>query len=127
MSLPPSRVPPDDELRIELSALRTQNPTLGIVKTHGLLLSTHPGWQVSEKRVRRMLKEPAGAVAPPCDDGKLHPSSRVIDKLDVGKWTSKVVVRYFDRVKGKGLVVKEAIEEGEFVWKEDPFVIAPEW
>ena len=43
------------------------------------------------------------------------------------KWTSKVEVRYFDKIKGKGLVAKEKIEEGQVVWKEDPFALAPEW
>ena len=31
------------------------------------------------------------------------------------------------RKKGKGLVASEDIAEGEVVWKEDPFVLAPEW
>ena len=29
--------------------------------------------------------------------------------------------------KGKGLVAKERITSGETVWKEDPFILAPEW
>ncbi len=29
--------------------------------------------------------------------------------------------------KGKGLVATEDIAQGETLWREDPFVIAPEW
>jgi hypothetical protein len=30
-------------------------------------------------------------------------------------------------MKGKGLVAAEVIEAGEEIWKEDPFVVSPEW
>jgi hypothetical protein len=128
-------VPAEEELKTALVALRSQNPALGIPKTHALLLSTHPGWSVSEKRIRKVLKEVAGSngaadVTKNGDaaaNGIVYPSSRVIEKLDVGKWTKKVEVRFFDRVKGKGLVAKERIEEEEEIWKEDPFVVAAEW
>ena len=33
--------------------------------------------------------------------------------------------KYFEREKGKGPVAKDLISEGQVVWKEDPFVIAP--
>jgi hypothetical protein len=133
-----SHVPSNEELRAELLILKSENPTLGIVKTHARLLSTHPGWSVSEKRVRKIIKELGNDASPPNGDGgeeetdpththMVYPTSRVIEKLDVGKWTNKVQVRYFSRKKGKGLVAKERIETGEVIWKEDPFVIAPEW
>ena len=57
----------------------------------------------------------------------VYPSSRVIDQLDLAKWSEKIEVRYFNRLKGKGLIARERIEEGDVIWKEDPFVIAPEW
>ncbi|KAH9957514.1 hypothetical protein BC827DRAFT_1157234 [Russula dissimulans] len=37
------------------------------------------------------------------------------------------IVKYFDKKKEKGLVAREPISEGQLVWKEDPFIIAPEW
>jgi hypothetical protein len=46
-------VPSDDELKLALGSLRVENPTLGIAKTQGLLLSINPTWTVSEKRVRK--------------------------------------------------------------------------
>ena len=60
-------------------------------------------------------------------DQTLHPISRIIEGLDVSRWTTKVRVEYFDRHKGKGLVATERITEGEVLWKEDPFILAPEW
>ena len=40
---------------------------------------------------------------------------------------AKVAVKHFGKKKGKGLVAKEVVEEGETIWKEDPFILAPEW
>ena len=120
--------PSEDDLKSALLALKTQNPTLGIPKIHALLLSTHPEWTVSEKRTRKILQteglvlNSAGGVP-----GQVYPSSGLIEGLDVSKWTTKVEVKYFGKTKGKGLVAKEHIAEGDTIWKEDPFVLAPEW
>jgi hypothetical protein len=122
-----AHVPTDDELETELRALTAlpENRTLGIAKTRAALLSTHPGWTVSEKRVRKALaaKDAPAATTPE----RMYPTSRVIEGLDVGQWTDKVEVRYMGRDKGKGLVARVDIDDGEVVWKEDPWVIAPEW
>jgi len=56
-----------------------------------------------------------------------YPSSTLVEGLDLSRWTTSIKVKYFDRIKGKGLVAKEPISEGQVVWKEDPFIIAPEW
>ncbi|ESK93322.1 putative set-like protein [Moniliophthora roreri MCA 2997] len=120
--------PSDVDLREALKSLKSTNPTLGIPKIHALLLQTHPEWLVSEKRTRKFLQseglvlstEPAVLKTP-------YPSSRVIRDLDVQKWSTKVEVKYFNKNKGKGLVAKEEIAEGEVIWREDPFVVAPEW
>ncbi|KAK1222402.1 hypothetical protein PQX77_014735 [Marasmius sp. AFHP31] len=126
--------PSDNELKEVLRSLKTSNPALGIPKVHALLLQTHPEWLVSEKRTRKFLQNEGLVIsADPNgnsfqDKGKApYPSSRVIPNLDVAKWSTKVEVKYFNKRKGKGLVAKEKIAEGEAIWKEDPFVIAPEW
>lgn len=49
------------------------------------------------------------------------------DKLNIGQFSKKIEVRYFDKAKGKGLIAKEDIGEREIIWKENPFIIAPEW
>ncbi|KAF9221748.1 SET domain-containing protein [Gyrodon lividus] len=123
----------EDELRAALVTLKKDNPTLGVVKTHTLLLEINPSWAVSEKRVRKILQS-EGLVVTEKDNGStndavltIHPTSRLNKSLDVNKWCSKVKVHHFNAVKGKGLVATEEISEGEVLWREDPFVLAPEW
>lgn len=134
-------VPSEPELLAALVDLRAQNPALGITKLHALLLAGHPEWTVSAKRTKKILQSEGLALGPPSNqdlekhkaDGSApgadspFPVSKLVEGLDVAKWTSKVEVKYFGRSKGKGLVAKERIAEGEVVWKEDPFVLAPEW
>lgn len=121
------------ELRAALISLKKENPTLGVVKIHTLLLEAHPTWAVSEKRVRKILQS-EGLIATEKDNGlgisptiAIYPVSRLNKSLDVTKWSSKVEVHYFNAIKGKGLVATEKISEGEVLWKEDPFILAPEW
>lgn len=47
--------------------------------------------------------------------------------MDGREVSAKVKVEYFGSEKGKGLVATETIDEGEEIWKEEPFIIAPEW
>jgi len=141
--------PPEEDLKTAVLSLKKEHPALGITKIHALLLSENPAWAVSEKRLRRILKnsdpqqqlqqqqqrQAAGSVDGGSPAGQpsiasethAYPSSTLVEGLDVVKWSTAVEVKYFDRRKGKGLVAKEQISEGQVVWKEDPFVIAPEW
>ncbi|KAJ2996216.1 hypothetical protein NUW54_g7267 [Trametes sanguinea] len=120
--------PAEDELKSALLELKSANPTLGISKIHAQLLATHPEWTVSEKRTRKVLQG-EGLVnnANGGTPGQLYPSSKLIEGLDVSKYSEKIEVKYFSKIKGKGLVAKEPIKEGETIWKEDPWVLAPEW
>lgn len=126
-------IPQESELTDALISLKKNNPSLGISKVHTLLLQTYPDWTVSEKRTRKILQTQGlivsdpGPMSPESVDSRIFPSSRVIDSLDISQWTSKVKVKYFNKKKGKGLVAAKVIEEGEPIWKEDPFIIAPEW
>jgi hypothetical protein len=157
--------PSEEDLNAVLTSLKKAHPALGITKLHALLLSENPSWTVSEKRLRRILKNNNSNAGPPIlttlqsatptggggglasssssgsetvvhhpdddgdDDGDAHvyPSSTLVENLDVSRWTPAIEVKYFDKKKGKGLVAKEPISEGQVVWKEDPFIIAPEW
>lgn len=74
-----------------------------------------------------MLQSEGLTLASPNDMKKIWPSSKINDTLNVAHFSKKIEVRFFDKAKGKGLVAKEDIVEGEIVWKEDPFIIAPEW
>ncbi|KAF8260082.1 SET domain-containing protein [Lactarius quietus] len=126
--------PPDEALKPAIQSLRTQHPTLGVAKLHALLLSENAQWTVSEKRLRRMMTAEGLTLQPQpqrkaaAEPGAhIYPSSALVEGLDVAKWTVAVEIKYFDKKRGKGLIAKEPISEGQIVWKEDPFIIAPEW
>ncbi|KAF8521089.1 SET domain-containing protein [Hysterangium stoloniferum] len=129
--------PSDEELIAALRPLRLENPTLGLAKFHALLLKRQPSWTVSEKRFRKVVQNNGLSALKAAESGshevesesesKIYPTFRINEGLDVTKWTSKVEVKYFGRKKGKGLVAKGAIAKGETIWKEDPWIIAPEW
>ena len=134
-----SSSPSDEVLKSALLELRQQNPSLGIPKVHALLLKTHSDWTVREKRVRKILQAEGLVIGPPKPRSKdeerngknsdklVYPSSKLIQGLNIQQWTSKVEVKDFGLGKGKGLVATEEIEEGDVLWKEDPWIIAPEW
>ncbi|KAF8192761.1 hypothetical protein K438DRAFT_1906839 [Mycena galopus ATCC 62051] len=115
--------PSDDELQDALIQLKSAHPALGIPKLHARLRADFPAWAVSEKRMRKIL----AAIAPPKETAPPHPSSQLVEGLDISQWTARVDVRVFDKKKGKGLVATQKIAAGETIWVEDPFVIAPEW
>jgi len=120
--------PAENELTAALVQIKKENPSLGVSKVHALLLKTYPDWIVSEKRAKKILQlEGLTTSALPADPNAIYPSSRVIQSLDVNKWTNKVKVKMFDKRKGKGLVASVAIPEGDLIWKEDPFIVAAEW
>ena len=128
--------PSEEDLKSTAVSLKKAHPALGIARLHALLLSENPAWTVSEKRLRRILnaeglivhqqKQDITASAP-SSAVALYPSSTLVEGLNVAKWSTAIEVKYFGRQKGKGLIAKEPISEGQVVWKEDPFIIAPEW
>ena len=113
--------PNESDLTVALVKLRAQNPTLGIGKLHALLVTAHPDWIVSEKRTKKVLQNEGLVLAPPnqnhnhdvkpSNEDVPMPTSRVVEGLDVAKWTSKVEVKYLGKSKGKGLVATERIAE----------------
>jgi hypothetical protein len=130
MSTSRNVIPTEDEVRKAAIELKKGNPTSGVAKIHSLLLGANQSWTVSEKRVRKILQS-EGLVrsdgTPSVTTNIIHPSFRLNQSLDIDKWTSRVEVKYFDAIKGKGLVAKENIAKGDVLWKEDPFILAPEW
>jgi hypothetical protein len=131
MSTSRNIIPTEDEVRKAAIELKKGNPASGIAKVHSFILDANPSWTVSEKRVRKILQSEglvrSDAGTPSSTTNTIHPSFRLNKSLDVNKWTSKVEVKYFDAIKGKGLVAKENIAKGDVLWKEDPFILAPEW
>lgn len=150
MPVPPS----DEELLPVIESLKQANPTLGIAKFHSLLLNENPQWTVSEKRIKKILGQlglgPSIVDKSSASGGQIFPQSQLNQNLKLDQWTcklsssagctsnrphrhsreeliAKVAVKQFGKEKGKGLVATQVIEVGEEVWKEDPFVVAPEW
>jgi hypothetical protein len=137
MAVERTELPSDDDLAAALSALRVSNATLGAAKLHAALLDAHPSWSVSEKRARKTLQSAGLSLSAPVGtatalvqkgkNGRLYPRSQRTAGLDIAALTTKVEVKDFGPGKGKGLVATAPIAEGEVVWKEDPWVLAPEW
>ncbi|KAG8908244.1 SET domain-containing protein 5 [Tulasnella sp. 403] len=145
--------PSDADLLAAIVQCQSQdgNANLGASKIHELLLAANPNWIVSDKRLRKTLRfqreqgtengtieSPKRPPKPkrekgktkeiPDDDGILkHPTSQLNQDLQIDAWTKKVQVKYFDDVRGKGLVATEDIKAYNHIWKEDPFVYSPLW
>ncbi|KZO98483.1 SET domain-containing protein [Calocera viscosa TUFC12733] len=130
--------PPDNALIPVVKALRASQPSLGAAKLNVLLLKEHPEWTVSEKRLKKVLQTegltlttgPAvtnGKSKGPTDANTKYPTSKLNPHLDISAFTEKVDAVFISEQKGKGLVAKAPIGEGELLWREDPFVHAAEW
>ncbi|KAF9054030.1 hypothetical protein BJ165DRAFT_1522611 [Panaeolus papilionaceus] len=151
-----STAPSEEELAKALISLKAEHPMLGISKVHALLLKTYPDWLVGEKRTKKVLQnhglvvqtpvqatedelpptsghsngEPSGSGSGTSSGEKekmVYPTSRVVNNLELDHWSKKVGVKFFDKKKGKGLVAIQDIDQGEVVWREEPFILAPEW
>jgi hypothetical protein len=121
--------PSDEELRAAAISLKGDNPLFGVARLRTLLLQDNPTWALSEGRLKKILHSEGliNKQQTPSTGGVMHPSSQLIEDLDIEKWTHRIEVKVFDKSKGKGLVAKEKIVHGDTIWKEDPFIIAPEW
>lgn len=127
--------PADDELSAAVAAVRTAHPDLGILKLWGALKEQHPEWTVSEKRFRKVLSSLGGSAA--SSSGPSVPAGHVaedelvaqtgLDKtLDIPSLAPKVKAKLFGGTKGKGLVARSKLEQGEMLWQEEPFVAVPD-
>lgn len=129
-------VPSDEDLAIAVSSTRSTHPELGIAKLLAQLKLDHPTYSVSEKRFRKTLTtlQPQsngsnGHVAGNGSDEKSKDGSKDLI-ADTGldstiDWSvaPKIKVKMFRDGKGKGLVAREKILEGEVLWSEDPWII----
>ncbi|KAI0297053.1 hypothetical protein B0F90DRAFT_1876045 [Multifurca ochricompacta] len=97
--------PPEEYLKSAVVSLKKDHPSLGIAKFHTLLLSENPTWTVSEKRLRRILNAKASYYSHRSNNNNNNTKKPLL-QLDLRALP---------------------ISEGQIVWKEDPFIIAPEW
>lgn len=128
-------VPSDEDLAAALTDLRGSNPSLGASKLHTKLLEAHTNWSVSEKRVKKSLAANNLVIQSPSsnsvssnasDDALPIPKYRVIQNFNVSQYSPKIKVVDFKPPKGKGLVATAPISQGEELWTESPFVVAPD-
>ncbi|KIR28868.1 putative protein lysine methyltransferase SET5 [Cryptococcus deuterogattii LA55] len=117
--------PSDDILLPALASLRENHPDKGILKLLAQLKVDHPEWAVSEKRFRKALQ-----LAPSPGDGEADPSEKALvadtgldPSIDVKSIAPKVEVKMFAGGKGKGLVAKEGLKQGEMLWQEEPWIV----
>lgn len=131
-------MPTDDELRTAVRDVRDANPALGVLKLWAAVKEAN-GWAVSEKRFRKTLAEVGGTIsgagataAPKKKKGKgaksrrvgdhLEPETHLDSTLDIASIAPKVEVSMFGGARGKGLVAKSELLEGEMIWREEPFI-----
>jgi hypothetical protein len=120
-----SIAPPEDALVKAVKGIRVEYPSLGASKLLVILRQKNPGWSLSEKRLRKVLQqENLVATAAPA---AVHPISKIDEGVDASIWTSQVAIKQFNEVKGKGLVAKQKLTEGDILWKEDPWIFASDW
>ncbi|KAK0506027.1 hypothetical protein EDD18DRAFT_1342366 [Armillaria luteobubalina] len=147
-----SATPNDETIQSVISSIRSSFPGLGTAKLHTAVIDARPEWKgvVGEKQIRRVIanstsKKDAETEGPIKENDALITKTKT-KKKKKAKATARVTyptssllpdsaltlppavaVRYFDKQKGKGLVALGRIEEGETLWKEDPWILAPEW
>jgi len=119
-------VPSEEELSKIVTSLREAHPELGVVKLLAQLKVEHPTLSVSEKRLRKTLA-PSTSAASTFDEkvSKDATADLVADtgldaSLDVSEL--KIKVRMFKGGRGKGLVAREKILQGEVIWSENPWI-----
>lgn len=130
MAATPSVAPSDEELSPVVTKLRTENPSTGVPKLLQQLKSEHSDWAVSEKRLRKLLQAlnlPSTAVDSTGGDGDgetgLVADTGLDPSINVGGIAPKVKARMFGGEKGKGLVAREKILQGEVLWSEEPWIV----
>ena len=120
-------VPSEGELSKIVTSLREAHPELGVVKLLAQLKVEHPTLSVSEKRLRKTLAPSTSAAASTSYEkvSKDATADLVADtgldaSLDVSEL--KIKVRMFKGGRGKGLVAREKILQGEVIWSENPWI-----
>jgi hypothetical protein len=129
--------PSDEELYTCITQLRSQHPVTGILKLLSQLKLDQPTWTVSEKRFRKALQHVSvdnegDAKEAPGELDDTKPSeldvTTGLDPTVDATVAPKVKVKMFKGGKGKGLVAREKLLEGEILWTEEPWIVtADRW
>lgn len=97
--------------------------SLSGAKLHGLVKKKHPNWQVSEKRVKTLLKKYGLSNS---GDQTPYTYAKDITSLPTTNVDFPEAVRLIMTTKrGKGLYAKHDIKKGTVIWEEKPFFLVP--
>lgn len=97
--------------------------SLGGAKLHALVKKKHPNWQVSEKRVKALLKQYGLAAS---GDQTPFTYAKDITSLPTPNVTFPDCVNLVMTSKrGKGLYAKKSLKKGELLWEEGPLFMVP--
>jgi hypothetical protein len=118
-----STVPTDDELLPAYRRIKERDPSLGLAKVLAQLKLANPEWAVSEKRLRKVVAGVQVDHSSAADEAGLVADTGLDPTIDIANIAPKVKARLFGGEKGKGLVAREKIQQGEVVWQEDPWIV----
>lgn len=97
--------------------------SLSGAKLHALVKKKHPNWQLSEKRVKTLLKKYGLATT---GDQAPYTYAKDITSLPTPHVELPEAVQLVMTAKrGKGLYAKYAIKKGEVIWEEKPLFLVP--
>ncbi|PKI85396.1 hypothetical protein MVES_000236 [Malassezia vespertilionis] len=113
-------VPSDDEIIAAAKPALTSAQVPGIAKLHAALAQEH-NWVLSEKRLKKVVTS-AGLRKDTSQRKPWVPVSHIDEAVPL---PDSVETRYFDPVKGRGLVAKHAIAKGDTIFVEDAYCAAP--
>ncbi|KAJ2880383.1 hypothetical protein IWW38_005959, partial [Coemansia aciculifera] len=131
--------PTEPDLQAAISAIKASSPELGIVRVCAALREGNPTWQLSEKRVRRImislgLVQASGTDAADTGASNKSVAASLVPKSYIapgdfvhalGK--GQVEVKYIDGTKGKGVFASNNFGKGENIFEETPFAWYPRW
>lgn len=104
---------------IELWKQDPSTEDLGAGKLHAMVKKTHPNWQLSEKRVRTLLKK-FGLMANQPQPTYAHEiKSQFTPDLQLPE--SGLVRLQMTKNRGKGLYAMRFIKKDTLIWSEEPF------
>lgn len=105
-------VPTDEDIALSLARVRSLYPGLGALKVLASIKSEHPEWSLSEKRLKKIINL----------NSPLQAQTGLDSSIDIKGIAPKVQVKLFPHGKGKGLVAREKILQGEVIWQEEPWI-----
>ncbi|ORX62282.1 SET domain-containing protein [Hesseltinella vesiculosa] len=134
------RIPDEEELVQYIHQLKLDHPEWGIKSIHSHIANEQQDWQVSDKRVKKLMQSKGLTAAEPAkpdprdnvvksgvSDDPSVPVSFINPSLKFEQDTPKVEAKMIDNVTGKGLFAATDIKKDEIIFTETPLVYFPPW